>query len=201
MINLSQLALWQGDDGRALELANSAFETAVAAEARDWEVVSLLYVAHAERSLARHAAAAQTYERARAKARMIGHQVEHIATAGLAQVALAQGDTVEAVRQVNRVLAYLEEGGKLEFTESPRFIELTCYEVLASSGDSRAAEWLERAHTHLTAKAATIPDAALREGFLKNIPEHREIMAAWTATQLERESVGGPGRSSGERLL
>ena len=182
---------------RALVLANSALETAVAAEARDWEAVALLYVAHAEQSLGRNAAAAQTYERAQAKAREIGHSMEHIATAGLARVALAQGDTVAALKHVDGVLAYEDKGGKLERTGFPRFIELTCYEVLARSGDSRAAEWLERAHTNLMAKAATIPDAALREGFLKNIPEHREIMAAWAAVPLAQENAGGPDSPCG----
>ena len=197
LINLSQLALWQGEDVRALALANSALETALSAEARNWEAVALLYIGHAEQALGRHAAAAQAYERARARAREVGHPIEHIATAGLARVALAQGDMVEALRQVNGVLAYLDKGGKLEATESPRFIELTCYQVLARSGDFRAAEWLERAHTLLIAKAATIPDAELREGFLKNIPEHREIMAALAAAQLAQESAGDAGRSCG----
>lgn len=186
LINLSQLALWQGDDVRALALANSAQETAVSAEARDWEAVAVLYIGHAEHALGHYAAAAQAYERARARAREIGHPMEHIATAGLARVALAQGDTVAALRQVEGVLAYLDEGGKLEGTESSRFIESTCHQVLARSGDSRAAEWLERAHTHLMVKAATIPDATLREGFFNNIPEHREIVAAWAAHRASR---------------
>jgi tetratricopeptide (TPR) repeat protein len=201
LINLSQLALWQGEDVRALALANSALETALLAEARDWEAVALLYIGHAEQALGRHAAAAQAYERAQMRAREVGHSMEHIATAGLARVALAQGDTAEALRQVNGVLAYLDDGGKLETTQSPTFIELTCYQVLARSSDLRAAEWLERAHTHLMARAATIPDAALREGFLKNIPEHREIIAAWAATQLTQENAGDPDRACGKRLV
>jgi class 3 adenylate cyclase/tetratricopeptide (TPR) repeat protein len=197
LINLSQLALWQGEDVRALALANSALETALSAEARDWEAVALLYIGHAEQALGRHAAAAQAYKRAQARAREVGHSMEHIATAGLARVALAQGDTAEALRQVNGVLAYLDDGGKLEATQSPTFIELTCYQVLARSSDLRAAEWLERAHTHLMAKAATIPDAQLRKGFLKNIPEHREIMAAWTAAQLARGNAPDAARGCG----
>jgi hypothetical protein len=76
---------------------------------------------------------------------------------------------------------HLANGGTLEGGESPRRVEMTCYLVLERSGDARAAEWLERAHTHLMAKAATIPDAALRHGFLNNITEHREIVAAWVA--------------------
>jgi hypothetical protein len=44
-----------------------------------------------------------------------------------------------------------------------------------------AAEWLTRAHEALQARAASIPEAALRQGFLHNIPFQREIIAAWAA--------------------
>jgi len=48
-------------------------------------------------------------------------------------------------------------------------------------GDPRADEWLIRAHEALQAQASTIADGALREGFLRNIPVHGEISAAWSA--------------------
>jgi hypothetical protein len=37
------------------------------------------------------------------------------------------------------------------------------------------------------AQADAIPDAALREGFLRNIPHHRDIVAAW-AQAVSRDS-------------
>ena len=67
----------------------------------------------------------------------------------------------------------------LEGVEFPRLVEWTCHRVLASAGDPRAAEWLARAHEALQAQAATIADAELRQGFICNIPVHREIAAAW----------------------
>ena len=77
------------------------------------------------------------------------------------------------------MLEHLANGGTLEGTETQRLIELTCHQVLANANDSRAAEWLARAQEALQAQAATIPDSALRQGFLQNIPHHREIVAAW----------------------
>ena len=62
---------------------------------------------------------------------------------------------------------------------APRHIELTGHRVLAQAGESRARHWLARAHAHLQATATPITDDALRAGFLANIPEHREIVAAW----------------------
>ena len=86
-----------------------------------------------------------------------------------------------ALREVEPVLAHLAGGGTLDGTENPRLIELTCHRVLARVGDPRAAEWLTRAHDALQAQAAAIPDAAMRQGYLQNIPLHREIVAAWAA--------------------
>jgi len=53
--------------------------------------------------------------------------------------------------------------------------------VLEGAGDrDRAAAWLARAHGALQRQAATIADPALRQGFLRNIPAHREIVMAWS---------------------
>jgi hypothetical protein len=62
-----------------------------------------------------------------------------------------------------------------------QLIRLICHQVLTRAGDPRAAEVLATAHAKLQGRAATITDAALRESFLVNIPEHREIVAAWAA--------------------
>ena len=193
LVNLSQLALWQGDDARALALARSALDTAVAAQARDWEAVALLYIGHSEHALGRQATAGQAYEQARARALEIGHPLQHGATAGLARVALSQGEIGAALEHVEMLLSHLANGGTLEGAESQRFIEMTCYLVLVRAADARAAKWLERAHAHLMARATTIPDAAMRHGFLNNIKEHREIVAAWVAGR--RSADQGLGRS------
>jgi hypothetical protein len=42
---------------------------------------------------------------------------------------------------------------------------------------------LATAYRELQAKAATIADIALREHFLNEIPENREIVAAWKSSQ------------------
>ena len=194
LVNLSQLALWQREDARALALARSALNTAVAAQARDWEAVALLYIGHAEHALGHPEAARQAYQQARTRALEIGHPLQHGATAGLARVALAQGDIAAALQHVEVLLSHLANGGTLEGAESQSLIELTCYRVLLRSADARAAAWLERAHVHLMAKAVTLPDAALRHGFLNNIAEHREIVSAWAANR--RSADQGPGSGS-----
>lgn len=105
------------------------------------------------------------------------------ASAGLARVALAEGDTAAALDVLQPVLDHIAAGGSLDGSSYPRLIELTVHQTLARAQDPRAAEWLERAHTAPMAQADAISqhstDPALRQGFLHNVPHHRAIAAAW----------------------
>ncbi len=201
LCNLSGLALWQGDDARALALARSALDTAVAVQARDWEAYASLHLGNAEAALGRLAPAAQAYARARRVAQEIGHGMQFDASAGLARLALAQGDTGGALQALRPLLSPARAGAEADVAEgpveldepvaaedaaghfdgafAPRLIELTLHQVLAAAGDPRAAAWLERAHRTLMAQADGIADAALRQMFLTNIPYHLEIAALW----------------------
>ena len=180
---LSTLALWQGDDAHALVQARAAVETAVAVHARDQEPAALCRVGDAELALGRHGPAAEAFASAHARASEIASPYRHDASAGLARVALAQGDPDAAMQALESLLTLGANSGAddnpLEGVEFPRLVEWTCHRVLARAGDPRAAEWLARAHAALQARAATIADAELRQGFICNIPVHREIAAAW----------------------
>ena len=63
--------------------------------------------------------------------------------------------------------------------------------------ERRKADWLLRAHSALMAQADAIgsstTDATLRQGFLQNIPHHREIVA-WAQRDVASES---PARNVG----
>jgi class 3 adenylate cyclase/tetratricopeptide (TPR) repeat protein len=179
---LSALALMQGEETRALALARQALDIAVAAQARDSEVEARLRLGDAELALGRRAEARQAYTQARARASEIGSPLQHDASAGLARVALAAGGAgaaQAAMEFLQPLLDQIAAGGTLDGTDSRRLIEATCHQVLARAGDPRADEWLVRAHGALLAQAEALSDAALRQGFLQNIPWHREIVAAW----------------------
>lgn len=75
------------------------------------------------------------------------------------RVALEEGDATEATRAVCEVLDHVAGGGTLEGTEDARMIEWTLFRILAAANDSRAAEWLARAHDALQAQAAQLADA------------------------------------------
>jgi tetratricopeptide (TPR) repeat protein len=179
LFNLSRLAVWQGDDTRALSLAHAALNIAVAVEARNFEVSALVCLGDAELSLGRHAAAAAAFERAREGAQLINHLSQNEATAGLARVALSLGNVGDALRHVESLLVNLERGDALEVVHET-LLELTCYKTLVRAGDARAVNWLERAHAHVQGAAVRIRDATLRQGFIANIPYHREIVETWS---------------------
>ena len=191
LLALAQLALWQGDEARALVLARSAVEIAAKAQARDHHAYAELTLGDAESALGRTAAAGQAYTRALLLAREIDHITQHDASAGLARLALAEGDTPAAMAALQPALAHVAAGHTLDGGSEPRLIELTVHQALARAGDPRAAEWLARAHTALMAQADAISQhhghATLRHGYLQNIPHHREIVAAWAAS-----SAAGP---------
>jgi len=183
---LATLALWQGDTAPAMAHARAALETAVAVHAKDQEAAAWCRLGEAELVLGRHAAAAQAFGSAHERATEIGSPYRHDAAAGLARVALAQGDTAAALQALEPLLAAGAaahgDDNLLEGAEFPRLVEWTCHRVLARAGEHgerRAAEWLSRAHDALQTQAAAIADPALRESFLRNIPVHREILAAW----------------------
>jgi tetratricopeptide (TPR) repeat protein len=174
--NLSTVALWQGDETRALALARLALEIAVSAQAREWEAIAQIRLGNAETALGRLDAARQAYSHVLAQG--VDLRLQHTASAGLARVALAEGNTAAALAALQPMFNHVAVGGTLDNTDHPRQIELTCHQALASAGDPHAADWLARAHHALMAQAAAISDAALCQGFLQHIPFHREIVAA-----------------------
>lgn len=194
--NLSTLALWQGEDTRALALARQAQDMAIATQARGTEIYAGLCLGHAELALGRLAQAREAYGQALRLANWLDDADQHHASAGLARVALAEGNAGAAVAALQPVLDHVAAGGSLDGTEYPRFIEITCHLALAGTGDPRADDWLCRAHDALMAQAEAIgqhpDDMGLRREFLENVPFHREILVAW-ARRAPQSDAAHPG--------
>ncbi|MEO6745396.1 MAG: adenylate/guanylate cyclase domain-containing protein [Caldimonas sp.] len=203
LCSLSALALWQGEDARALALARSAVDTAVAVQARDYEALALFFLGRAEAALGRLAPAAQAYAQAHRVAKEIGSGWRFDAVAGLANLALVQGDIGGALKALRPLLWDANAGTKADASDgmfeadepidvyaaacnfdgalAPCLIELTIHQVLVAAGGPHAVAWLERAHRRLMAQADAVTDASLRQMFLTNIPYHREIVTLWAA--------------------
>lgn len=184
--NLSVLERRLGQGERAVSLARLALADATAVSAPAYEAIALQQLGEAEQTLGHHAAAEQAFAAVQA------HAVKHKrpeppdAVAGLAGLALAQGDMQAALHHVLRVLALDAAGAVAVGSLNPRRLALICHRVLSSAGDSRALAWLKRAHDELLAVAATLSDESLRDGFFNNIPDHRAILAAWALHEHEQ---------------
>jgi hypothetical protein len=114
--------------------------------------------------------------------------------AGLARVALSQGEVRQALNHAEEILAYLTGGGTVDGADEPLRVYLTCYRVLQAAGDSRASAILETAHTLLQEQAAKIPDQPMRRSFLENVPYHRALVAAWA--EVSAQDTDHPPRDS-----
>jgi tetratricopeptide (TPR) repeat protein len=102
--------------------------------------------------------------------------------AGLARVALGQGDSAGALAYVREILDYMAERPALEGAKEPLRVYLTCISVLRANGDLRANKILDKAYRMLQKRAATIEDRNLRHAYLENVTAHREIVALWEET-------------------
>ncbi|MCB0115540.1 MAG: tetratricopeptide repeat protein, partial [Caldilineaceae bacterium] len=96
--------------------------------------------------------------------------------AGLARVALRRSEVEEALAWVEEILAFLQNGS-INGSDEPGRIYLTCYNVLAVAGDSRAGAVLDEARSLLRDRATRISDVVLRRAYLEAVPTHREILA------------------------
>jgi len=97
--------------------------------------------------------------------------------AGLAHVALAQGESEQALAHVEEILAgrdHLALDGAVE----PFHVYLTCYQVLRAARDPRAAGVLAAVSLLLQECTAQIGDEEARRFFLEEVPVHHEIAAA-----------------------
>ncbi len=181
---LSQLALWQGEDALALAHAQTAVDLAIEVQATRCAANALCSLGYAELAFGRHAAAVAAFERAGAMPLPANDAQQFDFAAGLARVALDQGQAQQALRIMQGALEHLTEGGALVGTDRPHLIRWTCCQALQAVNDPRAADMLAATHSELMGRTATITDSVLRHSFLANIPENREIVAAWRAQQL-----------------
>jgi predicted ATPase/WD40 repeat protein/DNA-binding SARP family transcriptional activator len=113
--------------------------------------------------------------------------------AGLAQIALAQGDLAGAQAQVEAILPLLAEQPHVGYN-NPFFIYLTCYRVLAN-GDPRAVTLLQQGYDLLQQDAAALDDES-RQRFLTNVPIHRDLVAAYQEMQALSDKVTSKGVTS-----
>ncbi len=197
LVNLSLVLYGVGDSEAAREHCQRALAIQREIGDRRGEGYSLTYLGHALVGLGEWQAAAAAYEEALRLRRELGQYGLLIDDwAGLAHVALAQGQAEQALGRMEDILAWIDANG-LEGIEYPLQVYLTCYRILKGTADEdpvaleRARVVLSTAHSALMERADGIRDEALRRKFLENVKSNREIIAACleTGTQINAEDA------------
>jgi tetratricopeptide (TPR) repeat protein len=179
--NWSLLETWRGHNEAALQRGREATE--MARRARDHQVLAyaLTSLAHALASRQTWAEAEAAYNEAIALRESSGeHHLAIENVAGLAFVALAQGDMAQATRLADKIWRYLQNAS-LDGTDDRFGVYWACYRVWVAAKDERAPIILAQAVAELQALADKIEDDNVRQSFLNNIPSRRHIMAAWVS--------------------
>ncbi|HOG78830.1 MAG TPA: tetratricopeptide repeat protein [Anaerolineaceae bacterium] len=184
--NLTTSALGQGELGLALDYAQRA--VAVAEEiqipqskAYGYQSLGDVLYAHL-----RYQEAVQYYQQAVELFETTNDLEECLSTRSkIALAFLALGQLDAAQTEVEVVFRQIEKG--LETPEDSCPIPLVVYQagyrVLAASQSAKAQQVLETGYQALMQKADQIDDSALRQSFLGNVAENRELLAAYEQAQ------------------
>jgi class 3 adenylate cyclase/predicted ATPase len=146
---------------------------------------SLTTLGHALAGLQQWQEAEQIYN----QALELRHQLEQPGPdidvlAGLAYVAMAQGNLKKAKTKVDKVLAWLDVHPPAPL-DNALWVYLTCYKVLQNmpAATQRARAVLTTAHNLLQHQVNSLDNPIFQESFLNHIKPHQEIMTLWAATQ------------------
>ena len=178
-VGLSLLLQHSGDFAGARSAAQQSQKIATKAGDRARQADTWLAVGRADEGLQRLSEAATAYQHALTlyEELSLAHRVTE-PRAGLARIALAQGDPTLALTQVEAILKVMENH-PLVSPDEPFRIYLTCYRVLDANYDPRATTILQTAHHLLHEYANHITDDSLRRSFLENVATHRELVRAY----------------------
>ncbi len=177
-----------GNHVQALVMAEQGWQQAQQLDGRANQAYALTVLGLAHESLLQLPEAATAYTQALAFYEVLGHVHSTVEPrAGLAQIALAQGDWVSAQRQVEALLPALATSN----VRAPRtgfnsiyFAYWIGYQVRAATHDPRAATLLQQGHDLLSQDAATLDEEDRRHFF--EVPPHRKLLAAYGALHMQQ---------------
>jgi class 3 adenylate cyclase/tetratricopeptide (TPR) repeat protein len=176
---LGLLAHHQGAHEKALASCQQALQVAQESGYLYEQGNAWLYLGHILAALGDWPAATEAYAAALTLCCKIGRENQSLeARAGLARVALAQGNLPLARNHIEEVLTCLTRDPWLPGTDEPFRVYLTCSQVLLANRDARAPEILQTARALLQERAAQIECEWLRRSFLEKVAAHRELLAA-----------------------
>ncbi len=167
--------LMSGDLALALDYATEARQVSQTLNEQRQAAYALACMGHALTQLHRYPEAIASFQEAvtlHQQMQQDNRSMEPLA--GLAQVALVQGDMPRAQNLVEKILTHLATH-TLDRTEEALRVYLTCYHVLRAMGDQRAQHMLHTAYAQLQTRAANIEEPEAQRQFWENIPDHQAV--------------------------
>jgi len=178
LINVATALRLDGRATEALEPATGGLEIARRANHAELCAAGAIVAGDVHRAMGNLQPAAVSYRDALGLYRRVGREMMAIECgAKLAGVALAAGDTDDAVRLIEEVTAYLDAGGTVDGTEDPIGIYLACHEVLQGAGRAGGDGYLASGRALLMRRAEPLGHDD-RDGFLRRVPSHRALLEA-----------------------
>jgi len=183
LLLIQMLKAWrEGQTSAAYTIATEALTLANAFNNRFAQACALVYRGHIQADLQAWTAAREDYQAALSIFTDLNAPAMSMeAQAGLALLALRQGDITAAQQAVEALLPLLT--AEPYAVTTPVFTYLACYAVLAADHDPRAATVLQQGYTWLQQTAAGLDDK-IRRHFLEVVPSHRALMMAYREWQL-----------------
>jgi tetratricopeptide (TPR) repeat protein len=176
------VALDIGDHQQALADAEQGSQLSEEFDIPTYRADAAVILGHARASLNQLADAATAYQQAVTWYMKLGNApLASEPQAGLAELALAQGDPVRAQTLVEAILPVLDEH-PCACVRTPFYAYLVCYRVLKANRDPRSITVLQTAQQRLQECASRIADDELRRSFLDNVATHRDLLRAGTGT-------------------
>jgi tetratricopeptide (TPR) repeat protein len=186
LANLSLHAHHNNAHETALRYACEATEKGQSIRAPELEAYGWEFQGHALLALGQAEAAERAYRRALDLRQALDQKALILETrAGLARVALARGNALDAARWVEPIATHLLNGGNLDGAEETLRVYWTTYQVLAHADTSRAAAILQMAQRLIQQRAARLSDERNRAAYL-NVEAHRRILQAGHAEAVSR---------------
>ena len=98
--------------------------------------------------------------------------------AGLVETYIQANDLESALREAEKILAFLESGSTLDGTEEPLRVYYACYQILERKQDPRARQILQAAMQLLETQVSKFSDENTRKRYIENIPWRRALNEA-----------------------
>ncbi|HSJ86487.1 MAG TPA: tetratricopeptide repeat protein [Anaerolineales bacterium] len=181
LINLSSNAALQNRATDSLVYARASIELSQKVGEQSGEAWGWLYMGHAQILLEELNQARLSFNKSlEIRERLDQPSLSMEPIAGLVETDMRAGDLETATREVEKILAHLEQGGNLNGADEPLRVYYSCYQLLQKKQDPRAGRVLQAAFQMLEEQLSKFKNERLRQAYIENVPWRYALQLATT---------------------